>query len=280
MDHYHVGKTKLRVINVPPSSSSFERWDTSYGINYPFTMFCWFTTPSQTQRCLGGIFTAAADNHWFNMEVSTTFRIGARDGSGQANYVNAGTTQVTTNVWHAGCGVFTSSTSRTAYMDASSGTGTTGRSPSGMDRISIGLQDTATAANGFSNGIAHFTIWKVALSAGEVRSMTRSMIHPMLVRPNSIVLYHPGYKTNNVLNETGSVSGGLASNYIDGRRTFGTTDDGGQLDKEPPYLNGSLSYHRYGRDFTATRPAWFKFHQAALTRRRIIGEGQLVGPMS
>jgi hypothetical protein len=106
------------------------------------------------------------------------------------------TTGYTTGTWHHACGVFASSTSRTAYIDGgSSATNTTSVVPSLLEVTSIGVQflQAAGGTSGvtyFDGRIAEVGIWNTDLTAAEIASLADGMTCDK-VRPQSLVFYAP-----------------------------------------------------------------------------------------
>ena len=98
--------------------------------------------------------------------------------------------------WHHACGVFASTTSRTAYIDGgSSGINATSITPTELNRTNIGVQFLngvgGTSGTGFSDGrIAEVGIWNVALTSEEIGSLADGITCDK-VRPNSLVFYAP-----------------------------------------------------------------------------------------
>jgi len=115
----------------------------------------------------------------------------AADGGGGQG--NATVTAWAANTWHHAAGVFTSSTSRTVYLDGSSASNT--------DAITTTATPTETAlgyVNGagpapiqyFSGRLGEWGLWSVSLTANEVTALARGA-SPLLVRPESLVAYWP-----------------------------------------------------------------------------------------
>jgi hypothetical protein len=169
----------------------------------PLTMACWFNVDANNvthilvsitnQGSQGGItrFALAA-------RVSTAG--GGVDAFASdinnANGIAQSTTPYSVNTWHHGCGVFSSATSRTAYIDGgSAGTNTTNITPTLLERTNIGVQflSGAGGTNGiaFADGrIAEVGIWNAALTAAEIASLAKGMTCDK-VRPQSLVFYAP-----------------------------------------------------------------------------------------
>jgi len=164
----------------------------------PITMACWFRTTSTTaiQRLvdvgqlstgnqkwsLALLGTAAAPN---TTVIANTSSVSGAFAATTATYL--------ADTWHHAAAVFTSSTSRTAYLDGgNAGTDTASVSPSGVDTTTIGATGVGASAFGqyMSGRIAEAAIWDVALTASEIAALARGFIPPQ-IRPQSLVAYWP-----------------------------------------------------------------------------------------
>jgi hypothetical protein len=162
----------------------------------PITMACWFNSDSTTgNQRLVGIYAGSLD--YYDLGIR-----GADAGDPVAAVVNgAGTAEITrttsgysANAWHHAVAVFTSTTSRTAYIDAgSSATGTTnialGNTPN-TARIGI----FTTNIQYMDGRIAEVGIWNAALTQPEIASLANGMTCDK-VRPQSLVFYAPLIRT-------------------------------------------------------------------------------------
>lgn len=160
----------------------------------PLSMACWFkASDTTTSRCLMSISDGAGDNAWYRLNIrgdvgGDPIEANARNGGANDRFVQS-TAGYTTSGWYHGCAVFTSTTSRTIYLNGgNSATDTTsGSAPSGMTTTTIGKRSSANSA--LMNGvISHATIWNVALTASEAAVLARGA-SPFTVRPASIVGY-------------------------------------------------------------------------------------------
>ena len=163
-------------------------------LNTPLTLACWFRSASTTtNQRLVGIYNDAS-NYW-DLGIR-----GADAGDPVAAVVNAQaqssnvqivptTAGYTANTWHHAAGVFSSSTSRTAYLDGgNSATGTTNLTNPNGATSEIGR---FVGAIQYMNGqIAEVGIWNAALTAAEVASLAKGMTCDK-VRPQSLVFYAP-----------------------------------------------------------------------------------------
>jgi hypothetical protein len=162
----------------------------------PLTLACWFNSSSTTtnQRLIH--LAGSEGNDYFDLGIR-----GADAGDPVAAIVNNASTQVqivatstgySANTWHHACGVFASSTSRTAYIDGgSSSTGTLNSTPAfAPNRLRIGVFGTSILSQYFNGLIAEVGIWSAALTAAEIASLARGMTCDK-VRPQSLVFYAP-----------------------------------------------------------------------------------------
>lgn len=110
---------------------------------------------------------------------------------GGSTYSALTTKNMTANTAHHLCGVFTSSTSRTAYIDGgNSGSETTNITPKTPSRVLIGAGWYGSISQYVNGWIAEVGIWNVALTADEVASLAKGFT-PSKVRPQSLVFYAP-----------------------------------------------------------------------------------------
>jgi len=120
----------------------------------------------------GKIYAVAADNNVFASAEATT--------------------SYSANTWQHICGVFSSNTSRTVYLDgASSATNTNSVTPTIRDIVTIAAARKSGNVDNYLNGsLAEVAIWSAALTEAEVKSLAAGM-SPKLVRPQSLALYVP-----------------------------------------------------------------------------------------
>ena len=164
----------------------------------PLTMACWFnstnTTTPQALICINA--TASANRYTMSARgdlAGDPIRIAAVGTTGSG--VSADTTSgYSSGVWTHSCGVFTSSTSRTAYINGGSSlTNTTNVAVVGIIQASIGAQryNLFPSGTSFTTGlIAEVGIWNAALTAAEIASLAKGMTCDK-VRPQNLVFYAP-----------------------------------------------------------------------------------------
>lgn len=168
----------------------------------PYTMACWFRTTNMTQVSALISLTSSTTQYstlFFRGDVAgDPVDILIESGSGQ-NTARS-TTGCTSGQWHHACGVFTSSTSRTVYLDGgSSATNTNSVTPS-VDRTEVGAWQSSFWFNG---DIAEVGIWNIDLTAAEVASLAKG-VSPALIRPQNHVAYLPLIRdTHEIVNATG-----------------------------------------------------------------------------
>jgi hypothetical protein len=104
------------------------------------------------------------------------------------------TTGYSSGVWTHACGVVSSNTSRTSYINGgSSGTDSTNIPVAPTIQASIGNQRFSSFPSGasFATGlIAEVGIWNAALTADEIASLAKGMTCDK-IRPQNLVFYSP-----------------------------------------------------------------------------------------
>ncbi len=177
-------------------ASNFLRYASGIITATPLTISAWFyPTATSGTRAIVGLFNSAGNNltrHQFILRaVNATVDAGTGDNVAFASSVGAGT--FTANTWNHACGTFTSATSRLGYLNGAAGTSNTNsRTPSSIDRTTVGVVDNAAIGQAFDSGgrVAEVAFWNVALTGAEVVSLADG-VHPFLVRPDALVAYFP-----------------------------------------------------------------------------------------
>ena len=166
---------------------------------WPLTMACWFNVVNATTQyalvTLGKTganerFVLQAAGHLAGDPVATNYL-----DSISTNYRADSTSGFSANAWSHACGVHTSASSRTAYLNggsAGSNTSTATLSNSGLNLTYIGAQlDGSNPTLQPTSGlIAEVGIWNAALTAAEIASLADGMTCDK-VRPQSLVFYAP-----------------------------------------------------------------------------------------
>ena len=165
----------------------------------PLTLACWFnstnTTGLQALICVNAASTADRYVLYARGDVAgDPVRMQSVNNTGGVGSATT-TTGYSSGVWTHACGVVSSNTSRTAYINGgSSGTDSTTVSPSQIPvQASIGNQrfNLFPAGVSFATGlIAEVGIWNAALTAAEIASLAKGMTCDK-VRPQNLVFYAP-----------------------------------------------------------------------------------------
>lgn len=157
----------------------------------PLTLACWFY---QTTVAAGGLVSLhdaqGSSNNFILMIDGTSLFAYAQNSGGPVAGISA-TSSPQNSTWHHGCAVFTSSTSRTVYLDGGNeATNTTSRTPLGINRLSVGALWFGSFSN-FLNGIVgEVGVWNVALTKPEIASLAKG-ITCNKVRPQNLSFYAP-----------------------------------------------------------------------------------------
>lgn len=171
----------------------------------PISMACWFY-PNDTglnNFLMAAAFDSGANPHYLGIRNNAS-KVGlSRRGAAFTEAFT--TTTYTTGQWSHAAAVFSSTTSRTAYLNGGgSVTNTTTNTPSGtLAGVSIGALTRSSTSLFINANIAEAAIWTAALTADDIRSLSRGA-SPALVRPGSLAFYAP------LIRDLQDVRGGLA----------------------------------------------------------------------
>ena len=158
----------------------------------PVTMCCWVNTTSLAAvQTPIGIYrsSSAPDTNSFELSIGTGGALSAKTSGASATTT---TGAITTNTWAHVCGVFTSATSRAAFINgANKATNATSSTPTGLNRLSIGVERGGFGSGeAFSGAIAEAAYWNAALTDDEVAALGKGF-SPRLIRPSALVAYLP-----------------------------------------------------------------------------------------
>ena len=157
----------------------------------PLTMACWFNADQVTTSDYLVSVTSSL-NEYFALAI---FGANAGDPVGAFDFRSGPffaytTTGYTAGQWTHAAGVWSSLSSRTAYINGgSSGTNTSSQTAITLTRAQIAA-NAAVATNRMNGLIAEVGIWNAALTAAEVASLAKGMT-PDKIRPQSLVFYAP-----------------------------------------------------------------------------------------
>ena len=161
----------------------------------PFTVACWYKPATVTaNQVLFNIGVAGSSANMHEIYFGTTSKnLFANSQTGSVGQSSSGTNTITTaGTWYHCAGVYTSTTSRLAYVNGTAGTAdTTSVTPAGLDACYIGVQRFSGSFAGYCNGdLAEVALYSAALTDAEVASLAAGY-SPLLVRPQSLVGYWP-----------------------------------------------------------------------------------------
>lgn len=177
----------------------------------PFTMAIWYKYASTaSSNAFITIGESGTGNNWFILRGITSapksLQIEEKDTVASGVNSKQGVGSGDTATWHLAVGVFTSHSSRTAFIDgggATVGSGT--RTASGMNVVKISGDTAASPGQAMNGKLAHAAIWNIALSDAQVYSLL--YLYPNQVAVGNLVNYWP--LTNNQSPEPDYGSGNL-----------------------------------------------------------------------
>lgn len=176
------------------SSSQYMNTSSVGTFSEPFTLACWFniTAGTTAQSSLVSINSSSTvQRHSLNAQgtAGTTYQVRAVsfDSSGASA---DSTTSYTNGTWNHAAGVFSSSTSRTAYLNGGGkATNTTSRLIT-VNYFGIGMLKNVSPQNYTNGAIAEVGVWSAALTDDEIYSLSRG-ISCNLIRPQSLYFHVP-----------------------------------------------------------------------------------------
>lgn len=175
------------------------------GLTRPFTISCWFQATDLTNHhTLFDITASGSTNNYYILRAG-----GGVAGDPVILYAQAGalggqnaqsTNPYTINTWHHACGIVVSQSRRIVYLDGGSKDDNVAGAvnPVGTNRTDIGYSGDSSPGFGLNGKIAEVAIHNVQLTDEEVAILAMGY-SPLLVRPDSLILYLP--LINTVYNE-------------------------------------------------------------------------------
>lgn len=192
-------------------SSSFTGSNTSYIrcastpiTAAPLTMACWFYSTNNSAAQIMMSICESADSDRFHLAA-----LGNAAGKNISCFIEANgssdntcqtLTGYTVNKWHHAAAVYSSSTSRSVFIDGGSkDTGNnTSYVPQGINEILIGARrSNGSIGAAFFGLIAEVGIWNVALTDDEVLSLSKGFT-PSLIRPQNLRFYNRLIRNQNM----------------------------------------------------------------------------------
>jgi hypothetical protein len=175
------------------ASNQYSLVDAAFGLTAaPLTMCAWAIHGDTSADILLRLCNSASSTtHYFSLETNSSNQvIASTRGSGTAVTSIGGTVPNTTG-WHHCGGVYSSASSRLAYLNGVAGTENTGsQTPNAPNRFTVGATATGSAP-WWQGNVAHVAIWNAALTAAEMEMMGVYRVSPLLVRPANLVAYWP-----------------------------------------------------------------------------------------
>ena len=160
----------------------------------PATLVCWAKTPNLgIGRRLISIGNSASSNSLNNLVLAVQAGnvVLAQSGDGSTATAVGTSTTITTNTWFHAAAVFGAVNDRRAFLNGGGkNTDTTSRTPTGINRTSIGAGDQTTISAPFDGDIAEAAVWNIALSDAEVLALSKGL-SPLLMHPEALVAYWP-----------------------------------------------------------------------------------------
>lgn len=160
---------------------------------YPYSMSMWFYNKDDTgDKWPFQMSDRLGDNGIQGLRLDDNEKITAISYDGTTfNGASTAPGSVTNNTWQHAGGVWTSATSRAAFVNGGGkGTNTTNIAIGTLNTTSIGRLNTGTPGGYHDGYIAECGIWNVALTDAEMAILGLG-VSPLLVRPESLVFYVP-----------------------------------------------------------------------------------------
>lgn len=156
----------------------------------PFTISCWFNADTLIGNLVN--VTNSSGSNAFRLVLLSTGSIRANSVNNNIGVQSDTTTTCTTGTWNHACGVYASSTSRTAYLNGTAATtNTTSSTPGDITRINIGSRRNNSLNDLFIDArLAEVGIWNAALTSAEITGLSKG-VSCGLIRPQSLVFYAP-----------------------------------------------------------------------------------------
>lgn len=195
----------------------------------PLTLVAWFNSTSIAADNYIVSINEATDDHFAlcasGNQTGDPIRAATRVAGTES--LAATSAAYSANVWTHAAAVFdiTTATDRTALINGgSAGTNTTNRTPTGLNRISIGIRDLTLKEQPMNGQIAEVAIYNTNLSTANVAILAGGMC-PLRVLPQNLVAYWPLYHTGalqdliggRTMTITGSLTNGASHPRIFGR---------------------------------------------------------------
>lgn len=165
-------------------------------VNSPsFSIACWFNPSNIVSRVMISICGTSAQttNSRYFLGIRATGAVSAASLDSNSNIAAANTISPALNVWQHVCGVFTTNSFRSVYLDGGNRVDDTtliNPTTSDIKAIYVGCQLIGSPQSFFNGRIAEVGIWNAALTASEIAGLAKGMTCDK-IRPQSLVFYAP-----------------------------------------------------------------------------------------
>lgn len=199
------------------SATNYLLYTTGIVTAMPLTIAAWgktsITGTLQAMVHIGDVDVNPTQNRW-SLTVDVNDKVTATTNTTSGTVSAVTSTAISANTWFHACAVFTSATSRGAYLNGGGkGSNTTSRSPTGIDRTAIGVLFGSSVSQPFgpagTGDLAEVAVWNIALSDADVAALATG-VSPLLIHPEALVGYWPllgvNSPENNLLSNTSTMS--------------------------------------------------------------------------
>jgi hypothetical protein len=160
----------------------------------PFSWAGWAYPTSlasaHTIACISG--SSSSNGHYLFIPAAGADNLIARSVEAGVTRDARTTATVSANTWFHACGVWSTTTSRTVYLNGGNAVENTGSSsPTGLANTGIGAETTTGGpTKQWVGRLAEVALWNVVLVANEVRWLARG-VSPLCIRPDALIGYWP-----------------------------------------------------------------------------------------
>jgi hypothetical protein len=173
-------------------SSDFARTTTGVVTAVPFSVSIWLNPQrlATAQRHWSACASAQASTHFFTLGQDTTDHlfIGANDG---ASSTGGSTSTLTLGAWTHHGGIFNTTTNRRNFFNgAAQGVSGVARTPAGIDRMSLGVQDCGTPTNFTQAYLAWLVMWNIDIGDAAMAALA-ARCDPRRIFPQNIIAFCP-----------------------------------------------------------------------------------------
>lgn len=156
---------------------------------WPMTMACWaMCANTTTAYALMTLYSSNTNHVTLATTAAGRVQMAVNDGTGAGG--PSSTAGYAADTWFHACGVYTSNVLRTVYYNGgNSASVSQDKNVVGLTTSYIGSRNTIIPLDG---RVAWATIWNVALTPGEILTLSKG-VYPLWVRSQNIVAFYPLY---------------------------------------------------------------------------------------